>query len=197
MTDTPRGGAPGGSRGGFTLIEMMIVAAILALALMIVVPSLDGVTPSYRLRGAVREIGSAIEFARSEAIASGRTTGIVYYRDEQRYAILIPLPETEEGEAQPPAGDQLFSDGRVIIRPTDLPEDVVFDEILGSDNEAFDDPEVVINFDPLGTQGSHIARLRLQTEPGAGREEAFSVRFQSIIGVADFGTELQFEEYQP
>ncbi len=61
---------------GFTLIELMITIAILAIAAMIAIPNFIGWFPQYRLQTAAREMVSALQMARLKAI-KGNTDIIV------------------------------------------------------------------------------------------------------------------------
>jgi prepilin-type N-terminal cleavage/methylation domain-containing protein len=61
---------------GFTLLEILIVAAILGIVALVAVPSLmSGADGEARLELAAGEIASAIRFARSEAMRTGTVHG--------------------------------------------------------------------------------------------------------------------------
>ncbi len=59
------------TRAGFTLIEMVIVVAILAIVAVAAIPTLLGGSDNARLKAAVRELSAAFDLARSEAIRTG------------------------------------------------------------------------------------------------------------------------------
>ena len=63
----------GGRAQGFTLIEIMVVVAIIGIAAGIAVPQLQHLMANQRLQGAVRSISDAFVLARSEAIRTGNT----------------------------------------------------------------------------------------------------------------------------
>ena len=57
--------------GGFTLLELMIVLAILAMGSMLVIPGLTGMD-SRTFNAQVREAGSLLNYARRTAVVTGR-----------------------------------------------------------------------------------------------------------------------------
>jgi type IV fimbrial biogenesis protein FimT len=56
---------------GFTLTEMMVVTAIVAILLGIAIPSYKFLTTSYRLSGEANNLSGDLQFARAEAIKEG------------------------------------------------------------------------------------------------------------------------------
>ena len=59
-----------GNSSGFTLVELLVVLAVLALALAIVPPSLSGAIDKARFRNAQWDLVSALRHARSQAVNS-------------------------------------------------------------------------------------------------------------------------------
>lgn len=55
--------------GGFTLIELMVVVAVISVILTLAVPSFNGMLARKRLEGAAQELGTDLQYARSEAVA--------------------------------------------------------------------------------------------------------------------------------
>ena len=63
--------APPSKQAGFTLIELMVTIAILAIISMIAAPSFTPLMERWRVRGAAEALQSTIYYARSEAIKRG------------------------------------------------------------------------------------------------------------------------------
>jgi prepilin-type N-terminal cleavage/methylation domain-containing protein len=89
-------------RSGFTLLELLCVVALLGILLFFVLPKLDSVTPQTRLKSAARRIGSTMELAQGQAIASGKEYVLAYDLGKQSYWLILPPPD--DPNALPGAG---------------------------------------------------------------------------------------------
>ena len=63
---------------GFTLLETVIVLAILAIAVAIGIPNVISWLPNYRLKATARELYSNMQKAKSEALKRNCTVGITF-----------------------------------------------------------------------------------------------------------------------
>lgn len=89
-------------RRGFTLVELLAVVFVVSVIALALIPALDNMVPSYRLRSGARDVGSMIELAQSEAIANRKEFAIAYDLDEHTYWIVLPPappPGQEDGAA--------------------------------------------------------------------------------------------------
>jgi len=75
------------NKKGFTLIELMIVIAIMGIISAISAPNIVKGLPKYRLKRAARDITSNIRGARSIAIKTKKDVPIQFDLDKHRYSI--------------------------------------------------------------------------------------------------------------
>ncbi|MDY0190195.1 MAG: GspH/FimT family pseudopilin [Desulfuromonas sp.] len=66
------------AQSGFTLLEIIIVLAILAISAAILAPSIRDWLPSYQINGAARELFSNMQKAKSEAVKLNTNIGISF-----------------------------------------------------------------------------------------------------------------------
>jgi type IV fimbrial biogenesis protein FimT len=65
-------------QAGFTLMELIIVVAIIAISAAIAIPGIMNWLPNYRLSGAARELFSNMQKAKSEAVKRNTSVGIAF-----------------------------------------------------------------------------------------------------------------------
>jgi general secretion pathway protein H len=63
---------------GLTLIEILVVLALMAIIAGIALPMFAGGVSNVELKGAAREVAAGLRYARSEAVAGKRETVVVY-----------------------------------------------------------------------------------------------------------------------
>ena len=74
-------------RNGFSLIEMIVVMAIISVLAGITIPVYLSMQPSIRLNGAARQLMGDLMWARMQAISQNNEFRIIY-KDNRRYTIL-------------------------------------------------------------------------------------------------------------
>lgn len=153
-----RPGSPGPRSGqaGFTLVELIIVLAILVIGSGFVILKLEGVTNDGRLRAAGRELANHLKYARGFAIVSGKPIYVYYDLDESTYYLTRRYFGEERGAPHHeelrstedrwefPAGIRLHS----VVSPVKTAERFI---------ERFD-------FTPFGASISHSIYLKGQEE---------------------------------
>ncbi|MCH8035913.1 MAG: GspH/FimT family pseudopilin [Proteobacteria bacterium] len=73
---------------GFTLIEIMVVMAILALMLVLISPNFSTALPGVSLKAAARTLAGSLRHARSRAIALNEEVALAIDVETRRYAIV-------------------------------------------------------------------------------------------------------------
>lgn len=76
---------PSGRIAGFSLVEMLVVLAILALAAGVGVTSIRSIVPSQRLNAAAEALAGEIALLRTEAQRTGRVTSLVFDGETNRF----------------------------------------------------------------------------------------------------------------
>lgn len=74
--------------GGFTLVELLVVLVILAALSGLLLIRFDGVLEGMELRGASRDVASALRHARGRAIATQQETGVAIDVESRQYRVL-------------------------------------------------------------------------------------------------------------
>jgi type II secretion system protein H len=92
--------------GGFTLIEIMIVVALMGLIATIAIPSIYQMTKKEGMRRAVSDLIEVCSNARAQAILRGVAVDVIFHPVERRFevsALAAPAasPDSEEGAAKP------------------------------------------------------------------------------------------------
>lgn len=67
---------PGSDEGGFTLTEVMVTVAVLAVIMAIAIPSMTAVVNSNRLTAQANELVAGLQHARSEAVKLNTTVSV-------------------------------------------------------------------------------------------------------------------------
>lgn len=84
-------------RGGYTLIEVLIVITVLGIAGLAMVPAL-GSTGVLRVQGAVRTLVADITFAQADALAYQTGRAVSFNTDENTYTLVEVIGSTVDPE---------------------------------------------------------------------------------------------------
>lgn len=73
-----KSGLPIRGARGFTLIELMVVVALASVILALAIPSFTGMLARKRMEGAALELGTDLQYARSESVQRNAAVGVVF-----------------------------------------------------------------------------------------------------------------------
>ncbi|MCA8942078.1 MAG: prepilin-type N-terminal cleavage/methylation domain-containing protein [Planctomycetes bacterium] len=79
---------------GFTLVEIMVVVAIIAIAARVVTANLGALIPATVLDSEARQIMGQIEFLRSEAQLQAKSFTLEFDLERSRWRVVLPPEET-------------------------------------------------------------------------------------------------------
>ena len=93
---------------GFTLIEVCIVVAIIAVAAAVAIPSFIDWLPHMRLKEATRDIASNIQLTRLQAVSTNTNTSLIFTLASESYTLgthTYSLPDSVNFGGGPAAGN--------------------------------------------------------------------------------------------
>ncbi|MBI3817619.1 MAG: prepilin-type N-terminal cleavage/methylation domain-containing protein [Planctomycetes bacterium] len=164
---------------GFTLIELVVVLAILAICATFVVANIELMIPSTRLEACARILSSDITLARSSAIAQGLPYRIEYDIDTSQYRVASPFKSDNSG------GIATTDEERAYTNWKEFPSDVKIQSIicgLKHDSKDWAWQEITrgiyrIDIRPNGNTIEHIIHLKRE-----GTELNFYLSVQGLTG---------------
>jgi len=159
-----------GRNKGFTLVEMLIVVAMIGIVLGVAATTLLRALPDYRLRGAARELLFDLQKARLEAVKRNRTVLVefapqAYAPAGERGRFRICVDDPANGVCDPT--DQILVPWRAMPKNVSL-TDAPPDGFATSITFAFDDPLYRVGFDFRGLPGM-AGSVRLINSKGRAR----------------------------
>lgn len=175
---------PRGARGGFTLIEMIVVVMILSLMTALAVVRLDFLVPRYRLRAATRQTAAVLKQARSRAAAIGRDVYVRIHLSEGKYELLIPMPKEDPVEIPSDMPPELIPPPEYEFQSAfagSLPDGAEFvNVILGSEtDQTVTSGRAQVRVSPFGAGDHVIVNFRLEDRRSA-------IRLNGLTGVISF-----------
>ena len=126
--------------GGFSLIELIIVLAIMALVFGLAAPRIAKDMAVLRLRTTAKQVAASLRWARSQALSTGRTYNAIFDCNGQRVIIsdyagsldtdIMKLVQTAgDGEKQKEQENIAAAMPKKILKIFELPEDIFISRI--------------------------------------------------------------------
>ena len=164
---------------GFSMIELMLVVAILAVASVVIVPNLANLSPKYRLRAGARELAATVAQVRTDAILAGQAQAMVYDLDRQLYGA---RGLNEQGQPVAEGQEELL----------ELPSEIRIAKIILPDEKTFSSGRKALDIDPALALGSHIIVLENEAQ------EAYYIKFNVLAGTITHSrlSELKFHKME-
>jgi len=110
---------------GFTMIELLIVVAIIAVTAAVAIPNIISWIPTMRVNSAARDIVSEMQLARMKAVSERNNYVITFDTSTNQYSIYDD-------------NDSNFSTSNVLVKTVNLPSGIQFGYIAGK-NPSNDD----------------------------------------------------------
>jgi type II secretion system protein H len=146
---------------GFTLVEMIIVIAIIAVSAAIAIPAVQSGQHQRQVRSTLQRFVAAVREASSKAVLTRRTVELWISVHDGDYALAMPLSR-EQQKARESDENSIEEDGRVpddleqeearrVIGRVKLPAIASFGDIKGG--RSLQDEVIAIPFYPTGGSG--------------------------------------------
>ena len=143
------------SLGAFTLIEIMMVVAIMGLMMTIGVPAILRTTRQEPMRKAVNDVMEICSHARAQAVLQGVTTMVVFHPQSRQVAIAgVETANLADNSAQsvvPTSGSKPSTDGTPLLNSTQFADSITIDMLDINLLEYKDADEARVRFFPNGT----------------------------------------------
>lgn len=137
------------TRAGFTLIEIMIVVALIGLISATAIPSIYQLAKKTGLRRAISDLRDVCDNARRQAIFTGKEVTVMFYPIDRRFGIsggAAPAADPATGETKPALEIIPGTEATGII-----PDDVALEMLDVNQSEYKDSDWTRVRFYPNGT----------------------------------------------
>jgi len=190
-----------GRHAGFTLIELVVVITIIAIAAAIAIPSIGAGAHQREVRRTLQRFVSALRRASSVAVFQRRPVELRILAKEGRYSVVLPKLRSEADAAaqeQEEKRSRTRSTGlgrgrnkvdsdeeEAGVETFDLPEMASFGDIEGGRD--LEDEGIIFDFLPNGSSSG--GAIELLFDSGRGRPESFKLVVNPLISSVSFEDE--------
>ena len=155
-------------RGGFTLLELVVVLAIVGVAFAFAIPSLGDGLRRWRLQGAVRELATIMKFTRNQSVTRRTPLQVVMDRSQSLYWLdRLDAPVLQDPQRAEEKGIRLYV----------LPAGIRFGEVTVGGGSPVD-ARVGMPFYPKGNSAGGVVQML----DARGRD--YRVRVDPVTGHA-------------
>jgi type II secretion system protein H len=168
----PRRGA--GRQSGFTLIELMVVVAIIGVVVRVVLLNMGAFVPSTVLDGECKQLRAHLDFLRSEARLRGQWCALELDLESHRYRYVLP-PERKLASYDEDVKE-------LPLSWTPLDERARFAGVAVPSRPAIERGIYRITFDENGNTGDLAIFFRL---PDAENEYVWTLQLRGLTGRTD------------
>jgi prepilin-type N-terminal cleavage/methylation domain-containing protein len=172
-------------RSGFTILEILLVLAILVIIMAVAYPTMEGMYADARVQAAADDVRGAWAEARVRSIDNGVPYRFAVKPNAERYRVAPDLAEFWDG-AHDSEADGESEDGKTVLGS--LPKDILF-KLDGDAPDSGGGWRTVATFLPDGTC-KEDARVVLRAD--GCQPLVISVR--SLTGITRVQPQKQFEE---
>ena len=174
--------------GGFTLIEMALVAVVLGIGITLVAVNLEMLVPSTKMSAASRRLVSILSDCRMHALTHSKPYGVELDLDGSRYRIVTPL--RDDGVLA------LSREDRFALTWNLLPEGIRIESVVAGTAPPLTSGSYLVDFSPSGSAPPTLIYLfhqQMEKEVTlrliglTGRVDLHSGRFQpQVVNEASF-----------
>ncbi|MBL8737615.1 MAG: prepilin-type N-terminal cleavage/methylation domain-containing protein [Planctomycetes bacterium] len=162
---------PAAGERGFTLIEILVVLALIGMLMAVVVPNLGILIPSARLRGTGTTLQRNLDLLRSEARIQSKRIAMEFDLDKRRWRAVYPPEQMLTRDQDTVTLEEKFDAWQ------ELEDDVVFGGV-DTGAQVFTRGPYRLVFDEFGFTNDQIVHLRLESDP----TEAWSLTLMGLSG---------------
>lgn len=165
---------------GFSLLELLLVVALVGLVSALVAPSVSNSLTSVRLKTSAKKTAATLRYARNQAVFKKKPFWVLVDKEVSGLAVLDELVEPDSDETEEPRDDpedafaSLPSSAKVFL----YPEGVLIESVSIGDLEIADSQSVFIFYPNGSCSGGEIV---LQ----ADSSRSYRIGLNAVLGTAE------------